>query len=85
MDWFIGLKQNYFEEQRNPGVGYFFYSSMNKKGKQSLQNRLLFMRSIENPWNNLEKQINDDTIRIELKKTFLPYYKEPCYKAETLN
>ncbi len=45
------LLTNYFEEPRFPGVGLFFDSSMNKKGQQSIENRLLFMRSIKTPWN----------------------------------
>ncbi len=38
------LRQNCFEENRKPGIGLFFDSSHIKKGKQALENRLLFMR-----------------------------------------
>ena len=43
------LMSTYFEEKRKPGVGLFFVSSKLLKGRQSIQNRLLFMRSISYP------------------------------------
>ena len=69
------LLRNYFEEPRYPGVGLFFDSSVNKKGLQSIENRLLFMRSIKTPWNNKSPLTNDE-ICIELKKRFFPYFLE---------
>jgi hypothetical protein len=68
---FEELTNCYFEEKRSPGVGMFFDSSKNKKGQQSLPNRLLFMRSIKYPWNN--GPISDDLIRIQMKKCFFPF------------
>lgn len=66
------LKSTYFEEKRKPGVGLFFDSSRLLKGRQSIQNRLLFMRSISYPWNT-EKTLSDDLLRIEMKKTYFPH------------
>jgi hypothetical protein len=66
------LTSNYFEERRHPGVGLFFDSSKSKKGRQSLPNRLLFMRVISYPWNAIESQMTNDQIRIEMKSTFYP-------------
>jgi hypothetical protein len=60
---------NYFEEPRHPGLGQFFDFSRTQKGFQSLQNRLLFVRSVNFDWNNL----SDDHLRVELKKAFSPY------------
>jgi hypothetical protein len=70
---FSKLKENYFEEKRKPFVGIFFDSSKNKKGQQSIQNRLLFMRSITYAWCDPERPISNDVIRIELKHSFFPY------------
>jgi hypothetical protein len=68
------LTQNYFEEKRNPHIGMFFDSSRTRKGRQSIQNRLMFMRSISYPWNsNLE--LSNDLLRVTMKRTFFPYYK----------
>ena len=44
-------KSTYFEEKREPGFGLFFDSSRLLKGRQSIQNKLLFMRSLSHPWN----------------------------------
>jgi hypothetical protein len=33
------------------------------------------MRSIVNPWNT-EKKLSDDIIKIEMKRTFFPYFKD---------
>jgi len=65
------LKSVYFEEKRQPGTGLFFDASRTKKGQQSFQNRLLFMRSIKYPWN--QSFISDDVIRIEMKKAFFTF------------
>ena len=40
------LRSVYFEQRRQPGHGQFVDSARIKKGQQSLQNRLFFMRSI---------------------------------------
>jgi hypothetical protein len=65
------LKSVYFEENRRPGCGLFFDASRIKKGQQSIQNRLLFMRSITYPWNR--EPMNDNLIRIEMKRAFFTY------------
>ena len=65
----------YFEERRQPDVGHLNNASRTSKGRQSIQNRLLFMRSIVYPWNT-EKKLSDDMIRIEMKRTFFPYFKD---------
>jgi hypothetical protein len=64
---------NYFEEPRHPGLGQFFDFSRTRKGFQSLQNRLLFMQSVNFDWNNNSNELSDDHLRIELKKAFFPY------------
>ena len=64
------LQANYFEEKRHPGVGHFFDTSRRKVGRQSLQNRLMFMRGITYPWNACK--MSNDLIRIEMKKAFFP-------------
>jgi len=68
------LTANYFEENCYPGVGYFFDSSKTKIGRQSLPNRLLFMRTIKQPWNLQSNKLSDDKIRILMKKAFFPQY-----------
>jgi hypothetical protein len=40
------LVATYFNQRRKPGLGFFFDRSRIKKGHQSLENRLLLMRSI---------------------------------------
>ncbi len=66
--FFIGLAN----EQKS----FLFYdASWTRKGRQSIQNRLLFMRSIVYRWNT-EKKLSDDIIRTEMKQTFFPYFKD---------
>jgi len=65
------LKDVYFEQKRQPGCGRFFDSARIKKGQQSIQNRLLFMRSIDYPWNL--KPMSDDLIRIEMKRAYFSF------------
>jgi hypothetical protein len=72
---FNQLTNCYFEQRRYPGIGYFYDSSRTKKGRQSIPNRLAFMRSISYPWNFPEKPMSNDLIRIEMKHTFFPYLK----------
>ncbi len=62
------LSSNYYEERRQPGVGLFFDTSHVKVGRQSLQNRLLFMRKITYPWH--ATAMSNDQIRIKMKHTF---------------
>jgi hypothetical protein len=68
------LQKNYFEESRKPQVGYFFDDSRTLLGRQSIQNRLMLMRCITDPWNNKNQTLSDDAIRIISKKTFFAYY-----------
>jgi len=42
-----------------------------KTGRQSLQNRLQFIKEVKKPWNNLN--LNNDSIRILLKNSFFKY------------
>jgi hypothetical protein len=60
---------NNFEE----GLGQFFDFSRTRKGFQSLQNRLLFMRSVNLDWNNESNELSDDRLRDEFKKAFFLY------------
>jgi hypothetical protein len=53
--------------------GLFFDSSKIKKGRQSLPNRLMFMRTITYPWNVPGSLMTDDLVRIKLKETFFQY------------
>jgi len=73
---FEKLTMTYFEKPRYPGIGQFFDHSRTRKGFQSIQNRLLFMRKIEFDWNNECKEISNDRLRIEMKKAFFPYFAE---------
>ncbi len=67
-----GLRQNCFEGNCKPGIGPFFDCSRIKKGKQALENRLLFMHSINYPWDK-DKNLSDDVIQIEMKATYFTY------------
>ncbi len=64
------LIATYFDERRKPGLGFFFDRSKIKKGRQSLENILLFMRSIMFEWTGNTKTLSNDRIRIEMKKSF---------------
>ncbi len=66
------LNRNCFEENRKPGIRLFFDCSCIKKGRQALENRLMFMRSISYPWNKI-KVLSDDVIRLEMKATYFTY------------
>ncbi len=69
------LMTTYFEERRQPDVGLFYDASRTREGRQSILDRLLFMCSIVYPWNT-EKKLSDDMIRIEMKRTFFPHFKD---------
>jgi len=60
-----------YEELRFPGLAKFFDNSTKKTRRQSLQNRLQFIKKANNPWNNLN--LNNDSIRVLLKNSFLMY------------
>ena len=68
------LMHNYFEESRKPHVGFFFDNSHNLFGRQTIQNRLKFMRSITDHWNNKLHPLSNDQIRVIVKKAFFSYY-----------
>jgi hypothetical protein len=68
------INENYFEETRKPNVGFFFDKSKTLLGRQSIQNRLNFMRCISDPWNNKLQPLSNDQIRVIGKKTFFDYY-----------
>ncbi len=68
------INENYFEEKRKPHVGFFFDKSKTLLGRQSIQNRLHFMRCISDPWNNKLQPLSNDQIRVIGKKTFFDYY-----------
>jgi len=70
---FDRLRSNFYEENRRPGLGFFYDGSTNRTGRQSIQNRLQFFREIKDPWKGI--QIKDKAIRVTLKKTFFTYAK----------
>jgi len=68
------LTSNLYTENRRPGLGFFFDNSSNKRGKQTIQNRLSVFKSISTQW--LDNQISDDAIRRMLKNHFFTYCNE---------
>jgi len=70
---FTLLQRTLFVEQRRCGFGKFFDGSKTTKGHQALQNRLACMKEIIEPW--LDQELNDDEIRILMKKSFFNYLK----------
>jgi len=66
------IVSNYYEEPRKPQQGMFFDSSKSRTGRQSLENRLDLIKEINQPWNN---GLNNDALRVLLKKTFFQYCK----------
>jgi hypothetical protein len=72
------LKSNYFEENRRPGLGFFFDNSHTLLGRQSIQNRLFFMRCMNEPWNIKNEPLTNDQIRVLAKKAFFEYYTKVC-------
>jgi len=77
------LQSTYYEERRHPGVGLFYDSARIKVGKQSIENRLIFMRGINYPWNVPGVKLNNDLIRIQMKKAFFDYLQLPNNKLDT--
>ena len=77
------LCENYFEESRKPGVGYFFDNSRTLVGRQSIHNRLIFMRSINDQWNNKLQPLSNDQLRVIGKKAFFDYYTEKVVGVTT--
>jgi len=67
------LQRPLFIEQRRCGFGKFFDGSKTTKQHQALQNRLPCMTEIIEPW--LDQKLNDDAIRILMKKSFFNYLK----------
>ncbi len=55
----------YFEERSHPYIGFFYDTSRNRKGRQAIQNGLLFKRAISYHWNTDEKLSNDILIRFQ--------------------
>ena len=76
------LHSTYFEESRKPFIGMFFDDSKTLLGRQSIQNRLMFMRCITDPWNNKNQKLSDDQVRVITKSAFFDYYTE---KVEVVN
>ncbi len=74
------LTSTYFDERRKPGLGFFFDRSRIKKGRQSLENRLMFMRSITFEWTCDLKKLSNDGIRIEMKKAFFSYLNDNTWQ-----
>ena len=70
------LHSTYFEESRKPFIGMFFDDSKTLLGRQSIQNRLMFMRCITDPWNNKNQKLSDDQVRVITKSAFFDYYTE---------
>ncbi len=73
------ITSTYFEEKRHPHVGLFFDASRTRKGKQAIQNRLLFMCAISYPWNT-EKRLSNDITCIKIKITFFHISKIRLYR-----
>jgi len=70
---FTLLQGTLFVEQRRCGFWKFFDGSKMTKLYQALQNRLACMKEIIKPW--LDQELNDDAIRILMKKSFFNYLK----------
>jgi len=66
---FTLMQRILFVEHRRWGFGKFSYGFKMGKGHQALQNRL----EIIEPW--LDQELNDDKIRILMKKSFFNYLK----------
>jgi len=56
------LTPAYYEESREPGFGRFFDNSRSKSGRQSIENRLDFIKKVTKPWNCYN--LGNDCIRI---------------------
>lgn len=67
------LSKTYYEERRASGKGRFFDASKTKKGSQSLQNRLLHVAELTEPWNEPGCSISNNTIRRILKTAYFSY------------
>ncbi len=68
------LNNNYFEETRKPGCGYFFNNSHTQIGRQSIQKRLLFMRYIDEYWTNKNNPLSFFVVRSCVKSKKLSIY-----------
>jgi hypothetical protein len=64
------LSSTYYSERRNVARGLFFDSSKTRIGKQSIQNRLLHIAQIKDPWNEVGSKVSNDCLRMLLKKTY---------------
>jgi len=67
------LDRTLYTLPRKPQLGKWYDESRSKWGKQSVQNRLIFMNGIEEPW--LRRDLSDDGIRMLMKKEFFDYKK----------
>jgi len=65
------LRKRVYINDRFPGKGTFHDISRTKIGRQSLPNRLDFLREINFDWTNAKEPISKDKLRIALKKTFI--------------
>jgi len=65
------LRGRAYVNYRFPGKGTFRDLSRTKIGRQSLPNRLDFLREIKFDWINAKEPISKDKLRIALKKTFI--------------
>jgi hypothetical protein len=70
------LQHNYFEENRKSQIGYFFDKSRTQLGKQSIQNRLMFMCIITDLRNNKYQRVSNDQVRVIGKRAFFDDYTE---------
>jgi len=54
------------------GLDFSLILQRTKLVRQSLQNRLLFMRSITFAWNSVDRKPTNDEIRVQMKRFFFP-------------
>jgi len=75
------LRNRAYVNDRFPGKAMFANRSKTKIGRQSLPNRLDFLREIKLDWNNAEEPISKDKLRVALKIFFSSGQKVPGSKA----
>jgi len=62
---------NSYQQRRRPNCIYTYDSSHNKHGRRGFHNWINFvLKEIKFPWFNLTRPISNDSLRIQLKKTF---------------
>jgi len=65
------IMSNSYQERRKPGLLFSRDTSSNKNGQKAIQNWIgTFLRDINFNWINTAKKVNDDYLRVHLKKCF---------------